>query len=136
MVPSSASAPVILALETATTCGSLALVAEGRCLAEYSLNAASTHSRRLLSGIDWLLAQCELSWPQIGAIAVSLGVLNLFPIPILDGGHLVFFAVEAIRRKPLSVETRERLQMVGLVLLISLMLFVFYNDFRFLGNGG
>jgi len=73
MPPSSAAAPVILALETATTCGSLALVAEGRCLAEYSLNAASTHSRRLLSGIAWLLAQCELSWPQIGAIAVSLG---------------------------------------------------------------
>lgn len=72
----------------------------------------------------------------IGLLSVSLGVLNLFPIPILDGGHLVFFAVEAIRRKPLSVETRERLQMVGLVLLVSLMLFVFYNDFRFLGNGG
>ncbi|MBU4176818.1 MAG: tRNA (adenosine(37)-N6)-threonylcarbamoyltransferase complex dimerization subunit type 1 TsaB [Desulfurivibrionaceae bacterium] len=73
MPPSSASAPVILALETATTCGSLALVAEGRCLAEYSLNTSITHSRRLLSGIDWLLAQCELSWPHIGAIAVSLG---------------------------------------------------------------
>jgi regulator of sigma E protease len=71
-----------------------------------------------------------------GLLSVSLGVLNLFPIPILDGGHLVFFAVEAIRRKPLSVETRERLQMIGLVLLVSLMLFVFYNDFRFLGNGG
>ena len=71
-----------------------------------------------------------------GLLSVSLGVLNLFPIPILDGGHLVFFAVEAIRRKPLSVETRERFQMIGLVLLVSLMLFVFYNDFRFLGNGG
>ena len=71
-----------------------------------------------------------------GLLSVSLGVLNLFPIPILDGGHLVFFAVEAIRRKPLSVETRERLQMVGMILLISLMIFVFYNDFRFLGNGG
>jgi tRNA threonylcarbamoyladenosine biosynthesis protein TsaB len=73
MPPSSASAPVILALETATTCGSLALVAEDRCLAEFSLNASSSHSRRLLAGIDWLLAQCELSWPQIGAIAVGLG---------------------------------------------------------------
>ncbi|HIJ90724.1 MAG: RIP metalloprotease RseP [Desulfobulbaceae bacterium] len=71
-----------------------------------------------------------------GLLSVSLGVLNLFPIPILDGGHLVFFGVEAIRRKPLSMETRERLQMIGLILLVSLMLFVFYNDFRFLGNGG
>ncbi|HIJ90723.1 MAG: tRNA (adenosine(37)-N6)-threonylcarbamoyltransferase complex dimerization subunit type 1 TsaB [Desulfobulbaceae bacterium] len=73
MASFSASPSVILALETATTCGSLALVAEDRCLAEYSLNAASTHSRRLLSGIDWLLAQCELSWPQISAIAIGLG---------------------------------------------------------------
>ena len=69
----SASAPVILALETATTCGSLALVAEDRCLAEFSLNTTTTHSRRLLTGIHWLLDQCELSWPQIGAIAVGLG---------------------------------------------------------------
>ncbi|MHB1226193.1 MAG: RIP metalloprotease RseP [Desulfurivibrionaceae bacterium] len=84
--------------------------------------------------------QMEAGWLNLlhftGLLSVSLGVLNLFPIPILDGGHLVFFAVEAIRRKPLSVETRERLQVFGLVLLISLMLFVFYNDFRFLGNGG
>ncbi|MDG4476880.1 tRNA (adenosine(37)-N6)-threonylcarbamoyltransferase complex dimerization subunit type 1 TsaB [Thiovibrio frasassiensis] len=73
MPPSSATPAVILALETATTCGSLALVAEDRCLAEYSLNTATTHSRRLLAGIDWLLAQCELSWPDIAAIAVTLG---------------------------------------------------------------
>jgi tRNA threonylcarbamoyladenosine biosynthesis protein TsaB len=73
MPPSPASTPVILALETATTCGSIALVAEDRCLGEFSLNTATAHSRRLLSGIDWLLAQCDLSWPQIGAIAVGLG---------------------------------------------------------------
>ncbi len=72
-MPSSAAPPVILALETATTCGSLALVAEDRCLGEYSLNTSATHSRSLLAGIHWLLAQCDLSWPQIGAIAVSLG---------------------------------------------------------------
>lgn len=74
-MPPSSSAPtqVILALETATTCGSLALVAEDRCLAEYSLNTASTHSRSLLSGINWLLGQCRLEWPQVAAIAVSLG---------------------------------------------------------------
>jgi regulator of sigma E protease len=84
--------------------------------------------------------QMEVGWANLihfaGLLSVSLGILNLFPIPILDGGHLVFFAVEAIRRKPLSMETRERLQMVGLVLLLSLMLFVFYNDFLFIRNGG
>jgi len=73
MSPATAPSPVILALETATTCGSMALVAEGRCLAEYSLTSSVTHSRSLLSGIHWLLAQCDLSWSQIGAIAVGLG---------------------------------------------------------------
>jgi len=83
--------------------------------------------------------QMQAGWVNLihfaGLLSVSLGILNLFPIPILDGGHLVFFAVEAIRRKPLSVETRERLQMIGLILLASLMLFVFYNDLIFLKNG-
>ncbi|HIJ78197.1 MAG: RIP metalloprotease RseP [Desulfobulbaceae bacterium] len=82
--------------------------------------------------------QMQAGWLNLihfaGLLSVSLGVLNLFPIPILDGGHLVFFGVEAIRRKPLSMETRERLQMVGLILLLSLMLFVFYNDFMFISH--
>jgi regulator of sigma E protease len=53
----------------------------------------------------------------------------------LDGGHLVFFTVEAIRRKPLSMRTRELFQQVGLFLLISLMFFVFYNDLVHIFNG-
>lgn len=61
-------------------------------------------------------------------ISIQLGILNLLPVPILDGGHLVFFSVEALRGKPLSMKTQEMWQQVGLVLLISLMFFVFYND--------
>ncbi|MGV1098626.1 RIP metalloprotease RseP [Thiovibrio sp. JS02] len=84
--------------------------------------------------------QMQAGWVNLvhfaGLLSVSLGILNLFPIPILDGGHLVFFAVEAIRRKPLSMETRERLQILGLILLVSLMLFVFYNDVIFIRNSG
>lgn len=76
--------------------------------------------------------QLEAGWLNLlyfmGLLSVNLGILNLFPIPILDGGHLVFFAVEAVRRKPLSMKTREMWQQVGLVLLVSLMFFVFYND--------
>lgn len=64
----------------------------------------------------------------MAVLSVNLGVLNLLPIPILDGGHLVFFTVEAVLRKPLNLRTMEILQQVGLVLLGSLMLFVFYND--------
>ena len=64
----------------------------------------------------------------MAVISVNLGILNLLPIPILDGGHLVFFTVEAVKRKPLSLRTMEMMQQVGLVLLGTLMVFVFYND--------
>ena len=65
--------PVILALETATMCGSIAIVAEDKCLAEFSLQTKETHSRRLLAGLDWLFGEASLDWPDIDAIAVSLG---------------------------------------------------------------
>lgn len=61
-------------------------------------------------------------------LSINLGVLNLLPIPILDGGHLTFFVIEAIIRKPLSHRFKEISQQVGLFLLISLMVFAFYND--------
>ena len=65
--------PLVLALETATMCGSIAIVAEERCIAEFSLQTQKTHSRRLLAVVDWLFGETSLSWPDIDAIAVSLG---------------------------------------------------------------
>jgi regulator of sigma E protease len=64
----------------------------------------------------------------LGLISVNLGVLNLLPIPVLDGGHLLFFAFEAVRGKPLAIRHREMAQQVGLFLLLALMVFVVYND--------
>lgn len=64
----------------------------------------------------------------MAVLSVNLGILNLLPIPILDGGHLVFFSVEAVLKKPLSLRSMEIMQQIGLVLLGTLMLFVFYND--------
>ncbi|RNC67904.1 MAG: RIP metalloprotease RseP [Desulfuromonadales bacterium] len=61
-------------------------------------------------------------------LSVNLGVLNLLPIPILDGGHLVFYLWELIFRRPVSMRAREIAQQVGLVLLIGLMVLAFYND--------
>lgn len=73
----------------------------------------------------------------MGILSINLGVLNLLPIPILDGGHLAFFSLEAVRRRPLSLATQENWQKLGLVLLGSLMVFVFYNDIaRLFGVGG
>jgi len=69
-------------------------------------------------------------------ISINLGVINLFPIPILDGGHLLFFGIEAVRRKPLSTRTRELAQQLGLIIIIVIMALAFYNDImRLLGKG-
>jgi regulator of sigma E protease len=68
-------------------------------------------------------------------ISVNLGVINLFPIPVLDGGHLLFFGIEAVRRKPLSVRTKEMAQQIGLAIIIVIMVLAFYNDIvRIIGS--
>jgi regulator of sigma E protease len=78
-------------------------------------------------GLDYLIR-------FLGLISVNLGVLNLLPIPVLDGGHLLFFGFEAVRGRPLALRQREMAQQVGLFLLLALMVFVFYNDIsRILG---
>ncbi|MDX8392712.1 MAG: RIP metalloprotease RseP [Mariprofundaceae bacterium] len=64
----------------------------------------------------------------LALISVNLGVLNLLPIPVLDGGHLVYLAIEKLRGAPLSPKTMERTQMVGIILIAALMIFAFYND--------
>lgn len=64
----------------------------------------------------------------VAFLGVNLGVLNLLPIPVLDGGHLFFFAAEGLFRRPVAIRVREVAQQVGLVLLVSLMLFAVYND--------
>ena len=70
-------------------------------------------------------------------LSVNLGVLNLLPVPILDGGHLFFYFWELIFRRPVSMKTREIAQQIGLVMLIGLMVLAFYNDIAryFLGQG-
>ncbi len=64
----------------------------------------------------------------VAIISINLAIINLFPIPILDGGHLLFLAIEGIRRKPLNLRMQEVAQQVGLFLIIGLIIFAFYND--------
>ena len=61
-------------------------------------------------------------------ISISLGLINLFPIPLLDGGHLMFFLFEKVLGRPLSQKTQEGFFRIGLFLLISLMVFTTFND--------
>ena len=63
-----------------------------------------------------------------GMLSVSIGLLNLFPVPLLDGGHLLFYAAEVVRGRPLSDRSQEYGFRVGLALVLMLMVFAFYND--------
>jgi regulator of sigma E protease len=65
---------------------------------------------------------------MMALISVNLFLLNLLPVPILDGGHLVFFTIEAIKGAPLGLRKMELAQQVGLIFLISLMVFAMFND--------
>jgi regulator of sigma E protease len=72
----------------------------------------------------------------IALLSVNLGIINLFPIPVLDGGHLVFFGIEAVTGKQVSDRLREKMTQFGAALLVVLMVFVFYNDILRILNGG
>ncbi len=64
----------------------------------------------------------------VAILSVNLGVLNLLPIPILDGGHVLFFVLEWMRGRPVELKYRERAQQVGVFVLILVMIYAFYND--------
>ena len=70
-------------------------------------------------------------------LSVNLGILNLLPVPVLDGGHLVFYFWELITRRPVNQKVREFAQQIGMALLLGLMLLAFYNDIirYFVGQG-
>lgn len=73
-----------------------------------------------------------LGWPEFvsfaALISINLAFINLLPIPALDGGHLAFYAAEAIRRRPLGARSQEWAFRAGMALVLALMLFVTLND--------
>jgi regulator of sigma E protease len=69
----------------------------------------------------------------VAILSVSIGLINLFPIPLLDGGHLLFYAVEAVRGRPLSDRAQEIGFRIGLAIVVMLMLFATWNDIVHLG---
>lgn len=88
---------------------------------------------------DYAGQSAQLGWlPYVSFIAlvsISLGVLNLLPVPLLDGGHLMYYSVEIIKGRPVSERVLEIGQRVGVVLLFSLMAFAIYNDIQRLVGG-
>jgi regulator of sigma E protease len=70
-------------------------------------------------------------------LSINLGIINLFPIPVLDGGHFLFLGLEAVLRRPISIKKMEMAQQIGLIFIILLMVFAFYNDLiRIFSPGG
>jgi regulator of sigma E protease len=88
---------------------------------------------------DYAGQSAQMGWMAyvsfIALISISLGVLNLLPVPVLDGGHLMYYIAEIIRGRPVSDRTLELGQRVGMVVLFSLMAFALYNDiYRLVGG--
>jgi regulator of sigma E protease len=88
---------------------------------------------------DYAGQSAQLGWLTylgfLALVSVSLGVLNLLPIPLLDGGHLVYYFAEIVKGSPVSEKTMEIGQRLGLALLLGLTLFAFYNDINRLFTG-
>src|SRR5690554_6252168 len=71
----------------------------------------------------------------VASISLILMIMNLLPIPVLDGGHIFFYIIEGITGKPLSLRVQALIQQIGFMIIIALMIFVFYNDIsRLLGR--
>lgn len=108
--------------------GKLFVVIKGLVLGEYSLKTlggpimiAQVAGKAAESGLSDMLS-------LVAFLSLQLGIINLFPIPVLDGGHIVFFGLEAIKGKPLSEKFMAIAQQVGIALLIGLMVMVTWND--------
>jgi regulator of sigma E protease len=75
---------------------------------------------------NWALTMLEL----VANISVGIGFLNLLPVPVLDGGHLLFYAFEAVARRPLTAKVQAAGYRLGLALVLGLMLFATWNDLQ------
>jgi len=96
----------------------------GEVRADKALSGPITIARKLYGGVfDWVRF-----WSITGLLSMALALMNLLPIPALDGGHSVFLIIEMIKGKPLSDKFMERAQMVGFVILAALMVFALGND--------
>ncbi len=99
-------------------------VLTGKVKATKAFSGPVEIARKVFGG-EWIWARF---WASTGFISIALAFMNLLPIPALDGGHVVFLFVEMIKGKPLGDKFMERAQIVGFVILLSLMVFVLGND--------
>lgn len=94
---------------------------EDRCQLGGPVRIADMAGKAAALGFEWLVQLVAL-------LSVGIGILNLLPIPPLDGGHLVFYAIEAVKRRPVSERVMEAVYKAGLLMVLAFMVFVFWND--------
>lgn len=99
-------------------------VLTGKIQANKAFSGPVEIARKVYGG-EWIWSRF---WASTGFISIALAFMNLLPIPALDGGHVVFLVIEMIKGKPLGDKFMERAQIVGFVMLVSLMVFVLGND--------
>ena len=104
----------------------LGKIVTGKISAQKSISSPVGIAKLYGSHFDW-----QKFWSLTGFISMVLALMNLLPIPALDGGHVVFLLIEMIKGKPLSDKFLERAQIVGFVILVCLMIFAFGNDIFF-----
>jgi len=94
---------------------------EDKCQLGGPVKIAGMAGQAAKLGFEWLVQLVAL-------LSVGIGILNLLPIPPLDGGHLVFYAAEAVIRRPVSERVMEAVYRTGMILVLAFMAFVFWND--------
>ncbi|WP_029690249.1 M50 family metallopeptidase, partial [Brucella abortus] len=94
---------------------------EDKCQLGGPVKIATMASKAASQGFDWLIQLMAM-------LSIGIGLLNLFPLPPLDGGHLVFYAVEAIKGSPVSGAAQEIFYRIGFLLVMGFMGFVLFND--------
>jgi regulator of sigma E protease len=84
------------------------------------------------AAVDDATCAVEQGWTQLfglmAMISLNLGLLNLMPVPVLDGGHIAILGLEGLSRRDFSIRVKEKMLLAGFVLLLSLMVTVIYND--------
>lgn len=94
---------------------------EDKCQLGGPVKIADMAGKAAKLGFEWLIQ-------LVAMLSVGIGVLNLLPIPPLDGGHLLFYGIEAVIRRPVSERTMEVFYRIGMLLVLGFMVFVFWND--------
>ena len=94
---------------------------EDKCQLGGPVKIATMAGQAAKRGVDWLIQLAAM-------LSIGIGILNLLPIPPLDGGHLLFYGIEAVQRRPVSEKVQEIVFRIGTLLVLSFMAFVFFND--------